>query len=157
MADDRPMDPTGNPTTAGTAGAQRQGPQNPSQLAPYLQGALIRAAMSAPTGVNKCTYLGNHLRAEFIVRAPDGITAFTIRYGRWVQGKQINGSIPALDGWVETGSLAVTGATDGELFRVELDTLTDAVGCYVDAFTGSIAASPASFAMWVRGMPGIAK
>lgn len=157
MADDRPMDTDGNPVTAGTAGAQRQGQNNPSQLAPYRQGALIRVAMSAPDARSKCTFLGNQLRAEFIVRAPDGITAFTIHYGRWVQGKQTKSDIPALDGWIETGTLAVTGAVAGELFRVELDTLTDAVGCYVDTFTGSIAASPASFAMWVRGMPGIAK
>lgn len=145
-----PMNPTGNPATSG-GNNDRDGQGIGRPLTPYRGGTNIVTNMSAPVSRDKeCTFLDRARRAQFVVKTPTNVTAYTIHYGRWCNGRRFGGTGTELDGWLEVGTLAVTGATDGELFSVELDTYTDAVGCYVDGKTGTPATN---FQFWVRGLP----
>jgi hypothetical protein len=144
--------PNTNPAVGGSPVQQHaNGPRIGRPLHPYRGGTNITTAMSAPSDPDKeCVYLEIAPRAQFIVRCPDGVTAYTIRYGRWVRGKQFGGSGTELDGWMEIGTKAITGASAGQLDFVEFDTHTDAVGAYVTALTG---AAVENFRFWTRGLP----
>lgn len=152
--DDREkMNPSaGNPIVTGTPAQQSAlGERIGRPLRPFRGGSNITAAMSAPTDPDKhCAYLDIAPRAEFVVRCPNGVTAFTIRYGRWLRGKPFGASGTELDGWIEDGAVAVTGGTAGELFAVKFDTHTDPVGIYVTDLTGS---ALENFRFWCRGLP----
>lgn len=144
--------PGGNPSTANTPSHARYGIESPRALRGYRGGELIQAAMTEPDDQAKCVFCGTHPRVEFIVQVPDGVTAFTIHYGRWVVAPSVNGPGCELNGWVEDGVIAVTGATAGRRVPVPFDTNTDAVGIYVDTFTGAAAGSDPEdrFLFWFR-------
>ena len=124
---------------------------------PYRGGQAHLIAMSVPDAEAKCVHLQRSTRVEFIVKSPSGPTAYTIHYGRWVTGRSGNEDVAAnrLDGWLEDGTRAVTGATAGELFAVQFETHTDPVGIYIDTLTGVTTGSDPDdgFLMWVRPIP----
>lgn len=145
------MNPGGNPTTGSGQVANRS--QQPSAGAhrPYLGGSNYTTAMSPPASAAACASCGNSRRAEFVVRTPDGVTAYTIHYGRWVTGRNFGGENTELDGWLELGTVAVTGGTAGELFKTPaFEMFTDPIGCYVTALTGS---ATENFRFWYREIP----
>ena len=138
-------------------GRPANAPDGPGALKPYLGGAHHTAEMSAPDTQQKCVFVdGRARRAEFVVRAPPGVSGFTIHYGRWLYAKGGNGAGTELDGWLEVGTKEVTGATGGSLTSVDLETHGDAVGCYVDDFGGDTPTTPATdwFEFWYRALDG---
>lgn len=146
------MNPPGNPSTANTPAVQHpNGDRIGRPLRAFRGGTNITTAMSAPTDPDlHCEYVDKAPRAEFIVRAPDGVTQFTIHYGRWVTGKEFGAVGTGLSGWLEVGTKVCSGATAGELFSVEFDTKTDLVAIYIDTLTG---VATENFRMWFRGIP----
>lgn len=118
---------------------------------PYMDGPAIDTAMSVPDSRKKCVFIDVAPRATFLVRAPDGVTAYTIHYGRWLDAPKNHGS--ALSMWIETGTVSVTGVTAGALKETPaFETETDAVGCYIAGITGTVTPGQ-SFALWSRGLP----
>lgn len=147
------MQPDDNPTTAGAPAHNPFGQAIGRPLRPFRGGENHTDVMSAPTSRDKhCIFLDKAMRANFVIRTPAGITAFTVRYGRWVTGKSYGGSGTGLDGWLELGSVAFTSLSDGQLVELPpFETHMDAVGIYVSAKTGT---ASQNFRFWCRGLPG---
>lgn len=148
----QPMRPSGNPAVPPIS-ADRYGQPIGRPYRSYLGGAPITTAMSAPDSRAKCAFLDQARRGQFLVYVPDGTSDFTIHYGRWVDAPQTHGTTagPARSGWLEMGTVVVTGAAEGEFYETPaFETYSDAVGCYLTDFD---APANATFQIWSRGVP----
>ncbi len=110
------------------------------------------AAMTAPS--NKDTHTARvdprYSRTEFAVRCPVDVTAYTIRWGRWLEGPKFKGTGTELGGWCEDGLVALTGQTEGELSSVIVPNNGDRTAVYVTDLTGT---PGGTFMFWLRGLP----
>jgi len=109
----------------------------------------MAASMSAPSSVLQCLRLGGATGVEWVIETPDGVTAYTVHYGRWVETPEGTATADAVSAWLELGTVAITGATAQELFRVAHETGGDPVSIYVDTFTGTAAGGDV-FRFWSR-------
>lgn len=146
-----------NPSAAGNP-VNRYGGGLGSAFQAYRSGAGIADAEPVPTDPRRsCVSLGAQPHAELVIRAPIGITEYTITYGRWVQATGrpwlwdgFESTPHELAGFLPIGEATFTVGAAGELRRVTWDTQGDLVGAYVSAITGSVGGED-SFAMWIRG------
>lgn len=130
----------------------RYGTRTAGPLKGFRPAANMGASMSAPTAdsLDKLFNPGTATSVQWIIEAPNGVTAFTVHYGRWLRTPTDKvGSQDELSAWIEAGTASVTGATDGELFQFVQETYGDFVGVYVDTFTGSASGGDV-FRFWVR-------
>jgi hypothetical protein len=138
-----------NPSVQGP-NTERYGPATANPYRPLLRDVVINAAQSPPVSVKHCVVVGKHARAAFLVIPPTGVTAYRIRYGRWVQdmSNATEGS-GGLNTFVITGSVDVTVADD-PVKEVVFETFTDPVIAYVDDLTGAPDPST-TFQLFYRG------
>lgn len=115
----------------------RYGRRSAGEWKPYKPQADMQTTGAIPTAKYQCIHPGVAASmVEFVIESANGVTAYTVHYGRWVELPE-TATGAAVERPIELGTVAVTNATDEELFRVEFPSYSDYVWIYVDTFTGT--------------------
>jgi hypothetical protein len=123
--------------TRWTGQETRFGPRSAGAWRSHRPQTDMQAEGAVPTSKHQCVHPGTAASlVEFIVESANGVTAYTVHYGRWVELPETPTGA-AVERPIELGTVAVTGAADEELFRIEFPSYGDYVWLYVDTFTGS--------------------